>query len=90
MDERFLLKKMGIKSRIGPVRIILYKDSGRVSCIWTLVTKNRRDTMRMALLAPPNDSYKRNRVRKFIQKYSCLEDEVRKELVEEGLLEDDS
>lgn len=54
-DEARLCRSLGIGVVKYPRLIGLYKKSGRVSVVWRVYTRQKRDALRFGLLAPPHD-----------------------------------
>ena len=65
--ERKICSRLGIGTRVESRTLTYYVDSGRLSSSWELCTRSLKDAMRWAILAPPNDVFKRNGVQEFIQ-----------------------
>ncbi len=76
IDERRLLRSLGIKSTLSWKLISLY-ESGRVSVLWELRTKSQFDTALWGVLAPPNDVVKRNKFEQWLKENSVLVQQIK-------------
>jgi hypothetical protein len=71
IDERRLLRSLGIKSSLSWKVVSLY-ESGRVSVLWEIRTKSQLDTALWGVLAPPNDVVKREKFERWLKNNNAL------------------
>lgn len=83
-DEKKLCESLGIQIYKTPKEIHI-QESGRVSVIWKANTKNQKNAVRWALLAPPSSGYKRRAVLEWVQTRKET-DRTQKQLEREGLI----
>jgi hypothetical protein len=79
-DEIELLAKLGVSAKKYVVEVNFYEGTGRLSALWRALTCRQEDTMRAALLTPPDDMEKLSDVMKWV-----LQQEERKQDVEHDL-----
>jgi hypothetical protein len=78
--EQRIMEILGIKDHKTPGTIRYHKRSGRVSVAWNLYPKGLRETIKLAIIAPPNDVRKRELVRNLLSSQSRLVRQVQQEL----------
>lgn len=88
LDERLLLRKMGINSSDYLVSVNLYVGSGRLSSTWSAYTNTKEDAMRVVILTPSYDTVKRPKADFWKNANPVLRNEILKKLIREGLLSD--
>lgn len=86
-DEVSLAERLGIEMRVYPEYITKYEDTGRISLKWVAKTKSKDDAIKWALLAPPNSSWKNQKVRRWLTERSEDVASIKKQLQSKGLLE---
>ncbi len=86
-DEATLAKQLGIEIHIYAENITLYEGTGRISLKWVAKTKSKDDAIRWALLAPPNDPKKSDKVKSWLAERPDDVERVRRQLQKEGSLE---
>jgi len=85
-DERnHILRPLGIKTELQCKGLFHYRPSGRLSIGYTATTETVRDALRWSLISPPNHSRKMSAVVKFVEARPNAVDEVRKQIVADGL-----
>ncbi|MBD3405985.1 MAG: hypothetical protein GF411_07665 [Candidatus Lokiarchaeota archaeon] len=84
-DEVSLAEQFGIRILSYPEYITLY-ESGRVSVKWVAKTATKLDAIRWALLFPPNDPRKRNKVNQWLKTQRDETSIIRDHLEREGIL----
>ncbi|TET07324.1 MAG: hypothetical protein E3J86_13555 [Candidatus Thorarchaeota archaeon] len=65
-DEVSLANKLGIEIHVYPEYITLYNETGRISLKWVATTERKDDSIRWALIAPPNDPRKNMMVQEWL------------------------
>ena len=85
-DEQNGLGVLGIGTTPYLSKVTYYEGSGRVSSLWHARTNSIEDAMRAAILTPPEDVVKRDKVEKWIGENQELAKKVRQDLEKEGLL----
>jgi hypothetical protein len=83
-DLAEVCKSLGIQVSLKPQRLEYSEGSGRLSLIWRLRSQRRKDTMRWALLAPPNDVNKKGKVMQYISENPKLRKLVEDEFSSEA------
>lgn len=86
-DEATLAKQLGIEIHIYAENITMYEGTGRISLKWVAKTKSNDDAIRWALLAPPNDPRKSDKVKSWLAERPDDVERVRRQLQKEGSLE---
>ncbi|MHA2425824.1 MAG: hypothetical protein ACXAEF_13620 [Candidatus Thorarchaeota archaeon] len=86
-DEIAGLGKLGIGASPYLSKVTYYEESGRVSSLWHASTKTSEDAMRAAILTPPEDVIKRDKVEKWVGENQELAERIRKNLLNDGFLE---
>jgi hypothetical protein len=85
-DEiEYIIKPLGINMTPNPTYITFYKKSRRLSVEWIAKTSRKEDTIRWAILAPPNHPEKLMKVVKFLQEYKEKVKKVKREIIKDGL-----
>ncbi len=83
-DEIKLLSRLKINAHPYPKDIVYSNRTGRFSVNWTTYVFKNEDKMRWALLCPPNDKVKREKVAEWVQDNQDLAIEVKEQLQSEG------
>jgi hypothetical protein len=84
-DETALARSLGVNVVPKPYMIRFYPKTGRVSAAWQARTQNIREAIKLAILAPPNDSKNRKSVKKLLKNRSKEVESTITELMENGL-----
>lgn len=84
-EVHHILEPLGIKPAVVDTYITHYVKSGRVSVERMAKTKNIPDTIRWALLMPPNHPRKMIEVVKFVQDHPLDVEEVKGRIEKDGL-----
>ncbi len=85
IDEREILEKVGIGAVPRNRKVTLYMKTGRVSSLWNARTASPDDTMRTALMAPPEDSKKLAKVRIWVKSKPVIYKRIFEDLAGKGL-----
>lgn len=85
LDEIRLLADLGVNTAPQLKRFVLYEESGRISVEWTSYINNQDDITRVALLAPPDDVRKKERVEEEIESDRIRKRKILKQIDNEGL-----
>jgi len=83
-DEIKLLSRLNINAHPYPKDIVYSHRTGRLSINWTAYVFKNGDKMRWALLCPPRDIVKREKVVEWIRQNQDLSFKVKKQLQNEG------
>ena len=62
-DEVRLVQSLGVKMEVNPSVIRFYSGSGRVTVTWQARTIGMEETLKLGIIAPPNDEQKREKMR---------------------------
>ena len=85
-DEVYhIIEPLGIRMTENPTYVTYYADSRRLSVEWIAKSSTKEDTIRWALLAPPNHPEKLEKVVEFLRNYPERAQKVRKRIEEDGL-----
>ena len=85
-NEAALAERIGITVHIYPEYITVYENTGRISLKWVAKAKSNDDAIRWALLAPPNDMRKNEKVQKWLAERPDEVERIRAQLQKEGLM----
>jgi len=86
-DEATLAEQLGIEIHIYAENITMYEGTGRISLKWVAKTKSKDDAIRWALLAPPNDPRKFEKVQRWLAERPDDVERVRRQLQKEEPVE---
>ena len=84
-DEKGMAEKLGLCTDTNPAYIRDSQKTGRFSVYWSARTSDVKDTVRWAILYPPNDARKRNMVKKWLSHHPNDLESVMEELTREGV-----
>ena len=84
-DEIALLAKLGVSTKKYVVEVNFYEGTGRLSALWTASTSTQKDTMRAALLTPPDDIEKLSAVMKWVFQQEERKQDIEHTLAVEGI-----
>jgi hypothetical protein len=84
-DEIELLAKLGVSAKKYVVEVNFYEGTGRLSALWRALTCRQEDTMRAALLTPPDDMEKLSDVMKWVLQQEERKQDVEHDLAAEGI-----
>ena len=78
-DEIEVVRSLGVEYQAKPYAIRYHIRTGRVSVAWTAVPKGLRESIKLGMIAPPNDEIKRGIVKEIIRNHQQhVEDELRR------------
>ncbi len=84
-EVHYIIEPLGIRMTENPTYVTYYADSRRLSVEWIAKSSTKEDTIRWALLAPPNHPEKMEKVVGFLRKHPERVQKVRKGIEEDGL-----
>ncbi|MBS3793911.1 MAG: hypothetical protein KGY80_03395 [Candidatus Thorarchaeota archaeon] len=84
-DEIELLAKLGVSAKKYVVEVNFYEGTGRLSALWRALTCRQEDTMRAALLTPPDDMEKLSDVMRWVFQQEERKQDVEHDLAAEGI-----
>ena len=84
LDTKKLAERIGIEVDVRPIRVRYYLDSGRVSVAWSARPATIDDHIKFAYICPPNDTHKREKVKKWLVRQKRRKD-VRDALDRSGI-----
>ncbi|MDF1537437.1 MAG: hypothetical protein P1Q69_00835 [Candidatus Thorarchaeota archaeon] len=84
LDEKEIAERADIKVNEVPREVRYYPKTGKVTVAWVARTASVDDTIRWALLCPPNDVRKKFKVEKFLEKRKDAVERIMNELKSEG------
>ncbi|MFQ5834147.1 MAG: hypothetical protein ACE5H4_15695 [Candidatus Thorarchaeota archaeon] len=84
-DGKRTAEKLRIKVAIRPATVRYHRRSGRVSVAWTAHAKGILQTVKMAIIAPPNDMKKRQVLRKLLGCKPKIVKQAKEELADIGV-----
>ncbi|MGY5874309.1 MAG: hypothetical protein RTU30_01060 [Candidatus Thorarchaeota archaeon] len=68
-DETGIMQDLGIKVKVKPSDLRYYPETGRVTAIWQARTVGLKETIKLGIIAPSNDSEKRRKAEEMINGY---------------------
>ena len=78
-DEIAVVRSLEVEYQAKPYAIRYHIRTGRVSVAWTAVPKGLRESIKLGMIAPPNDEIKRGIVKEIIRNHQQhVEDELRR------------
>ena len=83
-DEAVMARSLGINIGSKPYMIRLYPKTGRVSVAWQARTQGIKETIKLGILAPPNDSKNRKLVRELLRNRSDEVEAAIAEIIDNG------
>lgn len=69
-DEASLVQSLGVNMEVNPSVIRIYPNTNRVTITWQARTIGIEETLKLGIIAPPNDVQKKEKVRMMIQNHS--------------------
>ena len=79
-DEVDIVRELGIKVEVKPSEIKYYPETGRVTTIWQAYTTGLKETIKLGITSPPNDTVKKEKMKKLIEENSVKTKEALDEL----------
>ncbi|MFX1483880.1 MAG: hypothetical protein ACFFCP_11925, partial [Promethearchaeota archaeon] len=78
-DEIEVVRSLRVEYQAKPYAIRYHTRTGRVSVAWTAVPKGLHESIKLGMIAPPNDKIKRGIVKEIIRSYQqYVDDELRR------------
>ena len=85
LDQIEVVSSLGINYRPKPYTIRYHKRTGRVSVAWTAVPDELLESIKIMIIAPPNDIIKRAKVKDIIKSHSEYVVKALKQFKNQGL-----
>ncbi|MFO7837306.1 MAG: hypothetical protein R6V83_11730 [Candidatus Thorarchaeota archaeon] len=85
VDEVSMVESLGISVRVKAYTIRYHKRSGRVSVEWRAEPKTLYESIKLGIIAPPNDVKKREKMAEIIRSKLALRDKAIIELENNGM-----